>query len=271
MRRPSCDVGRLHVIARSGERSRYALPTPVVKLVAPGPRVAMQRPGKLVMRPMTSAANAAEPSCAVRTYGRPPTRIASSRGRTLPLGIPKPWLTPAARSVSTMSRALSMAGTLSVLVEHALDLAHVVGPREGQHGEHARLLWIEIVGDHKALLAQHGAGQHAPAAGPARDDDQETAAPRLLQRLALGRRRHAGGERRRDDGPRAHRNEGADGRAVGAGVRRRDIDAREIGAAAHVELRRRRVAPRRPAVDRDATVRIGVAEHANVGAPEGLQ
>src|SRR5262249_9419731 len=174
----------------------------------------MQSPGTPVMRPMTSAANAAEPSCAVRTYGSPPTRIASSRGRTLPLGIPKPWLTPAARRVSTMSRALSMAGTVSVLVEHTLDLVHVVGPREGQHGEHARFLRIEVVGNDKALLAQRGAGQHAPAAGAARDDDQEAAPARLPERLALGRCRHAGGERGRDDGACARADEGADGRAV---------------------------------------------------------
>src|SRR5262245_15635669 len=231
----------------------------------------MQRPGTPVMRPMTSAANAAEPSCAVRTYGSPPSRIASSSGRTLPLGIPKPWLTPAARSVSTMSRALSIAGTVSVLVEHALDLAHVVGSREGQHSEHARLLRIEVVGNDKALLAQCCAGQHAPAAGPARDDDQEAAAARLSERLALGRCRHTGGERGRDDSARARGDESADGRAVGTGIRRGDIDARKIGAASHIELRSRRVAPSRPPVDRDATVRIGVAEHADIGAPEGLE
>src|SRR6266581_7969638 len=247
MRRPICEVGRLHVIASSGERSRKALPTPVVRLVAPGPRVAMQRPGAPVMRPMTSAANAAEPSCAVRTYGSRPSLMASSRGRTLPLGIPKPWLTPAARSVSTMSPALSMAGG-SVLVEHALDLAHVVGASEGLHGEHARLLWIEVVGHREALLTQHRAGQHATAARPAREDDQDAAPARLQERLRLGRRRHAGGERRRDDGPGARGDEGTDGRAVGTGVRRGDVYPRQLGAAAHVELRSWRVTPHRPPV-----------------------
>ena len=85
------------------------MPTPVVRFVAPGPSVAMQSPGAPVSRPMTSAANAAEPSWAVSTYGSPPARMASSSGSTLPLGMPKPWLTPAARSVATMSSALFMA------------------------------------------------------------------------------------------------------------------------------------------------------------------
>src|SRR5712691_4148543 len=127
MRRPSCDVGRLHVIASSGDRSRYALPTPVVRLVAPGPSVAMQRPGAPVMRPITSAANAAEPSWAVSTYGSPPTRMASSSGNTLPLGTPNPWLTPAARRVATISSALFMASgrpeQSGFVAQDSLDLA----------------------------------------------------------------------------------------------------------------------------------------------------
>ena len=120
-----------------------------------------------------------------------------------------------------------------------------------------------------ARAARCGAGRAAP--GPAREHDQDAAPARLLERLALGRRRHARGERRRDDRPGARGHEGPDGRAVGAGVRRRDVHARELGAPAHVELRRRRVAPHRPAVDGDASVRVGVAEHADVRAAEGLE
>src|SRR2546426_2769127 len=195
MRRPSCDVGRLHVIASSGDRSRYALPTPVVRLVAPGPSVAMQSPGAPVTRPMTSAANAAEPSWAVSTYGNRPIRMASSRGSTFPLGIPKPWLTPAARNVFTMSSALFMAGVpASVLVENALDLGHVVRASESQHGEHARLLRREGVGDDEALLAQDGAGQDATAPRPARQHDQNAPPARLQERGGLGRRGHPGRE-----------------------------------------------------------------------------
>ena len=37
---------RLQVMAISGERSRYAQPMPVARLVAPGPSVAMQSPGR---------------------------------------------------------------------------------------------------------------------------------------------------------------------------------------------------------------------------------
>ena len=50
----------------------------------------MQSPGAPVMRPVTSAAKPAEPSCAVRTNSTPPLRIASISGSTLPLGMPKP-------------------------------------------------------------------------------------------------------------------------------------------------------------------------------------
>ena len=77
-------------MASIGERSRNAEPTPVVRLVAPGPSVAMASPGTPVRRPMTSAANAAEPSWAVRAKWIPPWRMASISGSTLPLGMPKP-------------------------------------------------------------------------------------------------------------------------------------------------------------------------------------
>ena len=50
----------------------------------------MQSPGAPVMRPVTSAAKPAEPSCAVSTKSTPPLRIASISGSTLPLGMPKP-------------------------------------------------------------------------------------------------------------------------------------------------------------------------------------
>ena len=116
MRRPSWSVLRLQVMAMSGERSSQALPTPVVRLVAPGPSVAMQRPGFPVMRPVTSAAKPAEPSCAVSTKSTPPFRIASISGSTLPLGMPKPRSMPAAFRVATMRSALFMERHLGALV-----------------------------------------------------------------------------------------------------------------------------------------------------------
>src|SRR5262245_22014601 len=68
----------------------------------------MQSPGAPVMRPLTSAANPAEPSCAVSTNSTPPLRIASISGSTLPLGIPKPRAIPFAFSVTTIRSALFM-------------------------------------------------------------------------------------------------------------------------------------------------------------------
>src|SRR5215813_1309456 len=70
----------------------------------------MHRPGAPVRRPVTSAAKPADPSWAVSTNGRPPSRIASSSGRTLPLGMPNPCETPASRSVRTINSALFIAG-----------------------------------------------------------------------------------------------------------------------------------------------------------------
>src|SRR5262244_1334882 len=111
MRRPSWSVLRLQVMAITGERSRKAPPTPVARLVAPGPNVAMQSPGAPVMRPVTSAAKPAEPSCAVSTNSTPPWRIASISGSTLPLGMPKPRVTPFALSVAMIRSALFMLAT----------------------------------------------------------------------------------------------------------------------------------------------------------------
>ncbi len=91
-----------------GERSRKAQPTPVARLVAPGPSVAMHSPGAPVRRPVTSAAKPAEPSWAVSTNSTPPLRIASISGSTLPLGMPKPWRMPAAFRVATIRSALFM-------------------------------------------------------------------------------------------------------------------------------------------------------------------
>src|SRR5262245_50243167 len=69
----------------------------------------MQSPGAPVMRPVTSAAKPAEPSCAVSTKSTPPVRIASISGSTLPLGMPKPRVTPFALSVAMIRSALFMA------------------------------------------------------------------------------------------------------------------------------------------------------------------
>src|SRR5262249_11638053 len=108
MRRPRWSGVRLQGMAITGERSRKAPPTPVARLIAPGPNVAMQSPGAPVMRPVTSAAKPAEPSCAVSTNSTPPWRIASISGSTLPLGMPKPRVTPFALSVAMIRSALFM-------------------------------------------------------------------------------------------------------------------------------------------------------------------
>src|SRR5215471_2948718 len=110
-------------MAITGERSRKAPPTPVARLVAPGPNVAMQSPGAPVMRPATSAAKPAEPSCAVSTNSTPPWRIASISGSTLPLGMPKPRVTPFALSVAMIRSALFM-------VNRACRLSRAMGTTE---------------------------------------------------------------------------------------------------------------------------------------------
>src|SRR3982074_1112596 len=91
-----------------GERSRKAQPTPVARLVAPGPSVAMQSPGAPVMRPLTSAAKPGGHGCAVTPNSTAPLRIASISGSTLPLGMPKPRVMPFALRVATIRSALFM-------------------------------------------------------------------------------------------------------------------------------------------------------------------
>src|SRR6266540_166648 len=85
----------------------------------------MQSPGAPVMRPVTSAAKPAEPSCAVSTNSTPPWRIASISGSTLPLGMPKPRVTPFALSVAMIRSALFMAAA-----NRARRLSCAVGTRE---------------------------------------------------------------------------------------------------------------------------------------------
>ncbi len=106
MRRLSMCEGTLQVMAMTGARSSQAAPTPVARLVAPGPTVAMQTPGTPVMAPTVVAMKPAEVSLAVRTYSMRLLRIASIRGRTGPEGTPKAQRTPASSSISTMSSAL---------------------------------------------------------------------------------------------------------------------------------------------------------------------
>src|SRR6185503_18684735 len=160
MRRPSCSVLRLPVIAIIGERSSQALPTPVARLVAPGPSVAMQSPGLPVMRPVTSAANPAEPSCAVSTNSTPPFRIASISGSTLPLGMPKPRSMPAAFRVETIRSALFMRRCMSrLLFPDNADVAGVL--------RRHRLLAADMAGHHVPDRGPFGALVHA---GPTRDD-----------------------------------------------------------------------------------------------------
>src|SRR5215475_487195 len=146
MRRPSWSVLRLQVIAIIGERSRKAPPTPVARLVAPGPKVAMQSPGAPVMRPVTSAAKPAEPSCAVSTNSTPPWRIASISGSTLPLGMPKPRVTPFAFSVAMIRSALFMLTT-----NRACRLSCGVGSRHRGSGRFPMRSLAKVILDHAEI------------------------------------------------------------------------------------------------------------------------
>ena len=89
----------MHVMAITGAPSSHAQPTPVAKLVAPGPRVERQTPGMPVRLPTAVAMKPAEVSLAVSTYAIEVFSRAFMRGRTGPLGTPKTHLTPAFSNV----------------------------------------------------------------------------------------------------------------------------------------------------------------------------
>src|SRR5437870_5449336 len=92
-----------------GERSSQAPPTPVARLVAPGPTVDAQTPGIPVRRPTASAINAAEVSLAVRMYSTfLLARRASIKGRTGPLGTPKTQRIPAFSKILVTNSTLFM-------------------------------------------------------------------------------------------------------------------------------------------------------------------
>ena len=85
LRRPSWSVFRLQVIAIIGGPIKPGIADAGGEIRrSPGQAVAIPSPGAPVIRPITSAANPADPSCAVRTKGRSCLRIASISGSTLP-------------------------------------------------------------------------------------------------------------------------------------------------------------------------------------------
>src|ERR671913_1336871 len=102
MRRPSQALETLQVSASTGARSSQAQPTPVVRLVAPGPTVETHTPGRLVRYPITDAIKPADVSLAVRTNSMELRRNDSISGRTGPLGTPKTQRTPAFSSMPTI-------------------------------------------------------------------------------------------------------------------------------------------------------------------------
>src|SRR5688572_25550312 len=106
MRRPSQALETLHVSASTGARSSQAQPTPVVRLVAPGPTVETQQPGRPVKDPTTDAINPADVSLAVRMNSMELRCNDSISGRTGPLGTPKTQRTPAFSSMPTTTSLL---------------------------------------------------------------------------------------------------------------------------------------------------------------------
>src|SRR5918995_6564979 len=102
MRRPSQSLETLQVIASTGARSNQAQPTPVVRLVAPGPTVETQTPGRPVKYPTAEAMKPADVSLAVRTNCTELWRNDSIRGSTGPLGTPKTQRTSAFSSMRTI-------------------------------------------------------------------------------------------------------------------------------------------------------------------------
>ena len=107
--RPSQGLETLQVKASTGAQSSQAQPTPVVRLVAPGPTVAAQAPGTPVSCPTVVAMNPAEVSLAVSTNSTGLRPRASMSGSTGPLGMPKTQRTPACSSMRTMASTLVMA------------------------------------------------------------------------------------------------------------------------------------------------------------------
>src|SRR5262245_44172320 len=93
------------VIAMSGERSRYALATPSVRFIAPGPSVDTQTAGWRAICPAASAMNAATASWRTRTNSIPTFRAASMKSRISPPGRPNIRSTPASRSVAASTSA----------------------------------------------------------------------------------------------------------------------------------------------------------------------
>lgn len=80
--------GRCALIAIIGQRPRCACATPVIRLVAPGPRVEKQTPGLPVSRPSVAARNAATCSCRVTTTSTPAAESASVRASVCSPGTP---------------------------------------------------------------------------------------------------------------------------------------------------------------------------------------
>src|SRR6476620_12230067 len=106
MRRRSQPLGTLQVNASTGNRSSHAQPTPVVKLVAPGPTVDTHTPEIPVRYPATLAMNPADVSLAVRTNSTELRRSASINGRTGPLGTPNTQRTPASSNARAIKSLL---------------------------------------------------------------------------------------------------------------------------------------------------------------------
>ena len=86
-------------MAMRGERSRYALATPSVRFIAPGPSVETHTPGCRVIWPVASAMSAATASWRVRMKSMPAFRAASMKSRISPPGRPNIRSTPASASV----------------------------------------------------------------------------------------------------------------------------------------------------------------------------
>ncbi len=98
------------VKASTGTRSSHALPTPVVRFVAPGPSVERHAPGRPVSRAHTSAMKPAQPSCVTSTNSTPVPSIARMNRMFCPPGQPKTYRIPArSSSRTTTSDVVSIA------------------------------------------------------------------------------------------------------------------------------------------------------------------